>query len=399
MYVRLESGDIHKLQGKEVLLFGAGSLGLRSIEECNKINAKILGFIDNNRDKRGGRLEGYTIYSPEDIKSFPEAYVLITSTYVKEIKVQLANMGIKKVEVICLGALRDKIEPDKFFRPLISAQECNEYLYEELQKNNPFFAGRLGSNELECMVEHYYMLGRDRQDMKEGWKSYHNNLKLTMRQGAGFFPTEDRYLDRFVKLYTDNLKNIDFIWSMWLSRFEDMLYKRFAPEKEIGIYNDTALPYNFSRPWTKALEGKRVLVIHPFEKSIKQNYQIRTKLHTNPDVLPEFELITLKPIQSIADEIVPFKDWFEALESMKERMARIDFDVALIGAGAYGFPLGAFAKEIGKKALHIGGMLQLYFGIRGKYYDQFRYHNSYWTRPLEEERPKGFEKVEAGRYW
>ena len=84
---------------------------------------------------------------------------------------------------------------------------------------------------------------------------------------------------------------------------------------------------------------------------------------------------------------------------MKEQMQKIDFDIALIGAGAYGFPLGAYAKELGKKALHIGGMLQLYFGIRGKYYDQFNYHNEYWTRPLEEEKPQGFKKVEAGRYW
>lgn len=119
MYVKLESGDIHKLQGKEVLLFGAGSLGIRSIEECNKINARILGFIDNNKAIHGGQLEGYPIYAPEDIKSFPEAYVLITSTYVEEIKKQLSGMGIKKMEVIRLGALRDKIEPNKFFRPLI----------------------------------------------------------------------------------------------------------------------------------------------------------------------------------------------------------------------------------------------------------------------------------------
>ena len=80
-------------------------------------------------------------------------------------------------------------------------------------------------------------------------------------------------------------------------------------------------------------------------------------------------------------------------------MKEIDFDIALIGAGAYGFPLGAYAKQLGKQALHIGGALQLYFGIRGAYYDQFGYHNEFWTRPLEEEKPKGFKKVEAGRYW
>ena len=41
-----------------------------------------------------------------------------------------------------------------------------------------------------------------------------------------------------------------------------------------------------------------------------------------------------------------------------------NFDIALIGCGAYGFPLAAFVKGIGKKAVHIGGPLQLFFGIK-----------------------------------
>ena len=84
---------------------------------------------------------------------------------------------------------------------------------------------------------------------------------------------------------------------------------------------------------------------------------------------------------------------------MESQIDQLDFDIALIGAGAYGFPLGSYVKNKGKKALHLGGILQLFFGIRGKFYDQFNYHNEYWTRPLEEEKPKGFQKVEAGRYW
>jgi len=398
MYVRLESGDFSKLQGKNILLFGAGSLGLRSIEECNKIDAKILGFIDNNRSRRGEMVGEYKIYAPEDIKNFHNAFVLITSTYVEEIKKQLAEMEIERVEVIRLGALRDVIPKEDFFKPLLNGRESNCYLYKMLQQDAPFFAGRIGSNELECMVEYYYMLDREKKYSKK-FGSYHDNLKLVMKQGAGFFPVKDDYLDKFVHLYTENLKEIDFIWSMWLSKFEDMLYERFAPEKEIGLYNDTAIPYGLEEPWTKALEGRKVLVIHPFEESIRKNYKIREKLFENTDILPEFELITLKAVQSIADEEVEFIDWFAALEFMEEKIDKINFDIALIGAGAYGFPLGAYIKKIGKKAIHVGGMLQMLFGIRGKYYDKFGYHNEYWTRPLEEEKPKGFQKVEAGRYW
>lgn len=395
MYVKLESGSIEQLRNKKVLLFGAGSLGLRSIEECKKINATILGFVDNNRTRRGEVLEGYTIYTAEDIKDFPDAYVLITSTYVEEIKLQLLEMGIDRVEVIRLGALRDTIEKEDFFKPMLDKKEANDSLLASLNSEGSFFVGRLGSNELECMVEYYDVLKRC-----EGEKnSYHDNLKLVMKQGAGFFPTTDECLDRFAELYTENLKDVDFIWSMWLSRFENQYYERFNPNATIGYYDDTALPYDIDNPWTRALEGKKVLVIHPFEDSIRENYEIREKLFLNPDVLPEFELITLKAIQSIADETPEYETWFEALEYMKRRIDEMDFDIALIGAGAYGFPLGAYIKSIGKKAVHIGGMLQLLFGIKGKAWNKLGIYNEYWTSPKEIEKPKGYKSVEAGRYW
>ncbi len=406
MFVKLEQGKMEDLHGRDVLLFGAGSLGVRSLEEMDKIGAKVLGFLDNNRARAGEKLEGYMIYAPEDISRFQNVKVIITSTYMKEIKKQLSAMGNVDFDVICLGALRDKLPEKDFFKPFLSKSRANELLYQRLSGKEPFFAGRIGSNELECMVEYYYLLHRD----NGGIEAYHNNLKLVMKQGAGFFPAEEKYLDEMAKLYADDLRQMDFIWSMWLSKFEDMLYRRFNPEAVITKYEDTAFPYDIAsgsvnergnetkEPWTYALSGRKVLVIHPFVDSIKQNYKIREKLHKNK-MLPGFTLVTMKPVQSIADEETAYDTWFDALETMEKEISKIDFDVALIGAGAYGLPLGAYCKRIGKQAVHVGGMLQLYFGIRGKYYDKYNYHNEYWTRPMETERPKGFEKVEAGRYW
>lgn len=47
-------------------------------------------------------------------------------------------------------------------------------------------------------------------------------------------------------------------------------------------------------------------------------------------------------------------------------MDKVEYDVCLIGCGAYGFPLAAHAKRTGHKAIHLGGSLQLLFGIAGK---------------------------------
>jgi hypothetical protein len=120
-------------------------------------------------------------------------------------------------------------------------------------------------------------------------------------------------------------------------------------------------------------------------------------------VLPDFEMITLRAVQSIANNKPGFKDWFEALDWMCEKIIRINYDVAIIGAGAYGLPLAAFIKKSGKKAVHIGGASQLLFGIKGARWDQWPYYqqlyNEHWIRPLEEDIPKSHMDVENGCYW
>ena len=162
-------------------------------------------------------------------------------------------------------------------------------------------------------------------------------------------------------------------------------------------------PYDYAKPWSRALAGKKVLVIHPFAKTIEAQYQKRENLWENKDVLPAFELKTIKAVQSIAGEKTPFKDWFEALHHMEEQMDAIDYDIAIIGCGAYGFSLAAHAKRKGKKAVHLGGATQILFGVKGKRWDDMpavnKFYNEYWVRPLPEETPARKNSVEGGCYW
>ena len=165
-------------------------------------------------------------------------------------------------------------------------------------------------------------------------------------------------------------------------------------------------PYFSNRPWTIALEGKKVLVIHPFQKSIEQQYQKRELLFKD-NLLPKFELKTIKSVQTLANEKSEFKTWFEALDSMKQQMDKIDYDIALIGCGAYGLHLVAHAKRMGKKGIHLGSALQILFGIIGKRYENpkqtngfyLTLFNKHWTRPMNEERPKNSHLVEDSCYW
>ena len=166
-------------------------------------------------------------------------------------------------------------------------------------------------------------------------------------------------------------------------------------------------PFLWENPWTKELKGKKVLVVHPFAETIKKQYDKREHLFENPDVLPEFKKLTvIKAVQSIAGNSseTGFKDWFEALDFMKNQMDQSDYEIALIGCGAYGMSLAAHAKRHGKIAIHMAGWIQMLFGIYGNRWieDQpefKKYINEYWTRPSIDERPKNVEKVEGGCYW
>ncbi|MDZ4290077.1 MAG: hypothetical protein U0984_19075, partial [Prosthecobacter sp.] len=120
-------------------------------------------------------------------------------------------------------------------------------------------------------------------------------------------------------------------------------------------------------------------------------------------VLPEFELKTYKSVQSIANTKTRFATWFDALEFMKEQVGQIDFDVAILGCGAYGFPLAAHVKRMGRKAIHLGGATQILFGIKGKRWENIPdvsiLMNEHWQRPMPSEMPDGGDKVEGGAYW
>lgn len=89
---------------------------------------------------------------------------------------------------------------------------------------------------------------------------------------------------------------------------------------------------------------------------------------------------------------------------MSEDISKIDFDIALIGCGAYGFSLGAFVKrDLARKAIHIGGATQLPFGIKGGRWDNHpivkAFYNDYWVCPSASERPRNVAAVENTCYW
>ena len=147
-----------------------------------------------------------------------------------------------------------------------------------------------------------------------------------------------------------------------------------------------------------------MLVNHSMPDTNARQYKNRQALFANPEMLPEFQLLTYKSVNSAMGIKTGFATWFDALDRMKDDIAKHDFDTALIGCGAYGMNLGAFIKRnLKRQAIHLGGMTQLLFGIRGKRWEAAPAYrtlfNDAWTRPLPHETPSATKRIEGGCYW
>ena len=288
------------------------------------------------------------------------------------------------------------------------SEEANEILKNIILKNEPFMCARFGSTESRAILnfqlkkkqitDFHASLKHIRGKMNIYWKE-HPKFLNNLTELSGFFPKDENLLEIFVNLYISDIKNLDLL-GVW-NEYEEFLQ---VPEDTKLCKIRELEPWFYNKPWTAALEGKKVLVIHPFEETIKNQYQKKEKLYKNENILPNFELKTIKAVQTIAGEKSEFKDWFEALESMKNQMNNIDYDVAIIGCGAYGFPLASHAKKMGKIGIHLGGVTQLLFGIKGKRWEEWKHYTELRKNEGESwvyanEIPKDYKKVENGCYW
>lgn len=274
----------------------------------------------------------------------------------------------------------------------------NESLKQKLLSTEPFFAGRIGSNELLMMrLAYFYNHGYTK---KVDWESFWLNC-----ENCGLFPVEERTVVRFGELMMSSLTHCDFLF-VWYNILEGYFTRKYTAPDTMLTHRKVMDFWNFDQPWTQALEGKKVLVIHPLDELIQQQYQKRESLFGGANVLPDFQLKTLRAVQTIAgcrDE--RFQTWFDALDYMYEEAMNTDFDVALIGCGAYGFPLAAKLRQAGKQVIHMGGVTQILFGIRGQRWDRdgepllMRYINDAWVRPGQENVPQKGEQVEGNCYW
>ena len=91
----------------------------------------------------------------------------------------------------------------------------------------------------------------------------------------------------------------------------------------------------------------------------------------------------------------------EVFNDLLQRSLDADCDVYLISCGCYGIALCNELKKQGKRAIYVGGILQLLFGLKGQRWDSRSeiniHYNKYWKYPSK--KPTNATMVEGGCYW
>lgn len=290
---------------------------------------------------------------------------------------------------------------------------ANKRIYDLLCSDKPCMIGRFGSNEIESTVftrnRKYYkydILNYARGKSDIWW--YPENTINRMYYNAGFFSPTTEQLDKFGEKMMEAMPLLDVLGS-WCKE-EGFFLEELSNATFVDLELLNPLWGSNTKPWTLALEGKKVLVVHPFADTIQSQYAQRKHLHKDHRILPVFSLKTIKAIQSITGQKPNnFDSWFEALHYMQDEIDRNDYDICIIGCGAYGLLLAAHCKRKGKKAIHLGGASQLLFGIKGKRWEDPSYgfngisyssfFTPYWVRPSIKETPLQSANIENGCYW
>lgn len=331
-------------------------------------------------------------------------------------------MKIKDYSIRAAKLLYRKVTGKKFYGPECDCdrQSSNDKIYELLASGKPCMIARFGTTEINC-INNYLCVKSDRPYIKKIWDYisdcthtpwWNTDHFHTMSIYSGIFPESQDTAERFSERYLNDIPEIDLLVS-------HQYYEKFMPLRtDINkIQLEMLYPFFVERPWSRYLEGKKVLVVHPFAETIQSQYKNRRNLFANLNILPDFELITLKAVQTIAGCESEFTSWFDALSYMEKQIDKIDYDICIIGCGAYGLPLAAHVKRNGKQAIHMAGGTQLLFGIKGNRWindykgfwhyrpgvdinlDYTSLFNEYWVFPGDNEKPKDAKLVENSCYW
>jgi len=280
-----------------------------------------------------------------------------------------------------------------------------KYITSKLENKSNFVIPRVAGIETNFAI---FALSLKNEELE----NFFNTSKNIMKINAGIKITSIKSMKKYSTLFLEPFVQTD-LYASWAPF--DSVYKSIYQSIKIlnemfktkdTIYSEVfdIYHYLYKTPWTFALKNKRILIISAFEESIKEKINIRKEIY-GVDLFPNCEIITIKPPQTQGDQYseefdVELDKFIRQLNEIKD-----NFDIALVSCGGYGNLVCSHIYKLGKSAIYVGGVLQMYWGILGNRWFSDRpdiirlYLNKYWTRPKECEKPKNYNSIENSCYW
>ena len=261
---------------------------------------------------------------------------------------------------------------------------------------DPFSAGKFGVNEARAVLWGTGL--RISLPLVGSWRTKFWETR-GLDTNAGIKPREPGSCRRYSEAMVRAAQNID-VLGVFKHQTEYVLCQRFTPAAGYCEVEHLS-PTLAENPWSAALQGKTVFVVSPFLESFRRQQPKMGEVWKSKAVMPEFRLIGYRFPYLIEND--SRLSWWDVFEEIKVAMRQESFDVALFGCGGLGLPLAAYAKEQGRIGIHLGGALQMLFGVYGGRHLEQDWHrqciNDAWVRPAPDEVPKCASRVENACYW
>jgi hypothetical protein len=278
-------------------------------------------------------------------------------------------------------------------RILNSFEEAERLIASAIAQGGPLAFGKVGS--LEGEAAGFYLSRR-----KNG-ASYPPVLMNQLFLNVGLFPKTDEAIDRFCATMLEMVGYVDMLGVQGYPG-EGEVINNFARRAKV-LPQRVLEPWYCEDPWSGYFAGKRVTVLSPFAGTIAHQFTRRDKIWSNPRILPEFELRTVRMPFSPGLSAPEEPDWEVRMNRMVDQIEAVPYDILVAGAGGISLLLAARARKTGRIGIHMGGPTQVLFGIRGRRWDNDpffqRAMNEFWVRPSTDETPTDTWRIENGCYW
>ena len=269
----------------------------------------------------------------------------------------------------------------------ISTTNISSFIIEKMNEENGFFIGRISGSDYESVYT-YLNYNKDLNCMN--YLHYYNSVS----NFNGYFDKETDeikkkenfkiYLDTLLKCYkeSDILLNPCTEIERNLDKIKNEYNKFICKTKPMINYHWIESIRPFLNDFKIFAQHKKVLIISPFSESIKYQYKRKDVILKNY-VYPDFELITYDTPVTYNNEKdslshIETNNWLEQCEKMENDIMKLDFDIALLSCASYAMYLGnVISKKMNKKAIYIGGVLNVFFNIYGKRYSNNSFYDTF----------------------